>query len=119
MHEKLEALKPYVFVIPEYNYNPPGSFFNALDYIYKEWNYKPCGFVSYGGASGGIRSAQVARQFVTTLKMMPIPEGVMIQMAWNMINDAKRFQPQDLHTSSGETMLKELAKWAGALKTMR
>lgn len=109
----------YVFVIPEYNYNPPGSFFNALDYLYKEWNYKPCGFVSYGGASGGIRSAQAAKQLVTTLKMMAIPEGVMVQMAWDLINDAKKFSPQKPHTDSAETMLKELAKWAKALKAMR
>lgn len=68
----------YVFVLPEYNNCPPPAFVNALNYVYKEWNYKPCGFVGYGGASGGVRSTSLARQMVTTLKMMPTPEGVMV-----------------------------------------
>src|SRR5690625_836198 len=51
----------YVFVTPEYNYGPPPSLTNALNYVYKEWNYKPCGFVSYGGVSGGLRAVQVAK----------------------------------------------------------
>ena len=42
----------YVFVTPEYNFGPPPALINALDYVYLEWNYKPAGFVSYGGVSG-------------------------------------------------------------------
>lgn len=109
----------YVFVIPEYNYCPPPSFVNAIDYLYKEWNYKPCGFVSYGGASGGIRSAQIAKQLVTTVRMMPMVEGVMVQMPWEHINDDKQFTALDLHTSSATAMLDEMNKWASALKPMR
>jgi NAD(P)H-dependent FMN reductase len=116
---KVAKADAYVFVLPEYNYCPPPSFSNALNYIYKEWNYKPCGFVSYGGVSGGLRSAQIAKQLVTTLKMMPLPEGVMVQMPWNLLNDAKKFVPEDHHTGSAETLLKELAKWAQALRAMR
>lgn len=109
----------YAFVIPEYNYCPPPSFVNALNYVYREWNYKPCGFVSYGGVSGGLRSAQMAKQLVTTLKMMPMMEGVMVQMPWNHLNDDGDFQPLEAHESSATAMLDELAKWAGALRGMR
>src|SRR5690625_4567957 len=63
------AADAYVFVTPEYNYCPPPSLINALNYVYNEWNYKPCGFVSYGGVSGGLRSVQVAKQLATTLNM--------------------------------------------------
>jgi NAD(P)H-dependent FMN reductase len=109
----------YVFVIPEYNYSAPPALINALDYVYPEWNYKPCAFVSYGGASGGLRSAQMARQMVTALKMMPIPEGVMIQMPWNHLDDERRFVPEPMHDESARGMLEELAKWARALRPMR
>lgn len=109
----------YVFVIPEYNYCPPPSFTNALNYVYSEWNYKPCGFVSYGGVSGGLRSAQLAKQWVTTLKMMPIPEGVMVQMPWTLLDDNKRFLASDHHEGSGKAMLEELEKWALALQAIR
>jgi NAD(P)H-dependent FMN reductase len=66
----------FAFVLPEYNFFVPPSFVNAIDYLYVEWNYKPCAFVSYGGVSGGLRSVQAAKQLVTSVKMMPIFEGV-------------------------------------------
>ncbi len=109
----------YVFVIPEYNYCPPPSFINALNYVYSEWNYKPCGFVSYGGVSGGLRSAQLAKQLVTTVKMMPMVEGVMVQMPWELMDENRQFQAADHHRSSGKAMLDEMEKWAQALKAMR
>lgn len=109
----------YVFVIPEYNYCPPPSFFNAVNYVYNEWNYKPCGFVSYGGVSGGLRSAQLAKQLVTTVKMMPMVEGVMVQMPWEHLDENQQFRAGEPHQSSAEVMLTEMAKWANALKAMR
>src|SRR5690606_34321112 len=109
----------YVFVTPEYNYCPPPALVNALNYVYTEWNYKPCGFVSYGGAGGGIRAATLARQLVTTLKMMPMVEGVMVPMAWNHLDDDKKFTSNDLIDPSATALLEELEKWAIALKTMR
>ena len=109
----------YIFVIPEYNYCPPPSFINALNFLYNEWNYKPCGFVSYGGVSGGLRSAQIAKQLVTTLKMMPMSDGVMVQMPWEHLDEHKRFKAAEHHQGSGKVLLDELAKWAVALKTMR
>ena len=113
------AADAYVFVTPEYNYSAPPSLINALDYVYVEWNYKPCAFVSYGGASGGLRSAQMTRLMVTTLKMMPIPEGVMVQMPWKQLDDDGRFTPTPQHESSAQAMLQELEKWAKALKALR
>lgn len=109
----------YVFVIPEYNFCPPPSFMNALNYVYNEWNYKPCGFVSYGGVSGGLRSAQVAKQLVTTVKMMPMVESVMVQMPWESLDEQRRFLPAEHHTGSANAMLTEMAKWAKALRPLR
>ena len=115
----VNAADAYVFVMPEYNFCPPPAFVNALNYVYNEWNYKPCGFVSYGGAAGGVRAAALARQLVTTLKMMPMVEGVMVPMAWNQLDDNKVFHSNELIDPSATAMLAELEKWATALKTMR
>ena len=68
----------FVFVTPEYNYTIPPALVNALDTVYHEWTYKPVGFVSYGGASGGMRSVQTAKLMVTGFKMMPMVEAVNI-----------------------------------------
>lgn len=117
--ESVNAADAYVFVTPEYNFCPPPAFVNALNYVYSEWNYKPCGFVSYGGSAGGVRAATLARQLVTTLKMMPMVEGVMVPMAWNHLDDNRVFHSNDLIDPSATAMLTELEKWAVALKTMR
>lgn len=113
------AADAYVFVTPEYNYNPPPAFVNALNYVYKEWNYKPCGFVSYGGVSGGLRAVQMEKQLVTTLKMMPMVEGVTIPMVATLLDENRKFKSNDLIDTSARTMLDELHRWTGPLKTMR
>ena len=109
----------YVFVMPEYNYSPPPSLVNALDFVYKEWNYKPCGIVSYGGASGGLRAAQSVKLQITTLKMMPMVEGVMIPMVAKLVDDSGTFTSNELIDKSASTLLDELRRWAVGLKAMR
>lgn len=47
--QSVAAADAYVFVAPEYNHSPSPALVNAMDFVYREWNYKPCGFVSYGG----------------------------------------------------------------------
>ena len=114
------AADAYVFVTPEFNYGPPPSFVNALNYVYKEWNYKPCGFVSYGGVSGGLRAVQLEKQLVTTLKMMPMMEGVPIPMVTSlMTGPGSSFAANELILKSARTMLDELHLWAEALKPLR
>ncbi|CAM3669684.1 NAD(P)H-dependent FMN reductase OS=Castellaniella defragrans OX=75697 GN=HNR28_001076 PE=4 SV=1 [Castellaniella denitrificans] len=109
----------YVFVTPEYNYSAPPSLVNALDFVYKEWNYKPCGFVGYGGVSGGLRAVQSAKPQVTTLKMMPMMEGVAIPMVAKHIQENGEFASNELIDASATALLDELLRWATALKTMR
>lgn len=113
------AADAYVFVTPEYNFGPPPSLLNALNYVYKEWNYKPAALVSYGGVSGGLRAAQMEKLTLTTLKIMPIMEGVVVQHVANHIDDEKKFQPNEIHTKSSIVLLDELHRWATALKTLR
>ncbi|WP_332698017.1 NADPH-dependent FMN reductase [Bosea sp. (in: a-proteobacteria)] len=112
------AADAYVFVTPEYNFGPTPALLNALNYVYSEWTYKPCAFVSYGGVSGGLRAVQVTKQIVTALKMMPIVEAVTVPMVGQLIKDGK-FAANDLHRQSAANLLGELGKWAGALKPLR
>src|SRR5690606_20059283 len=55
----------FVFVTPEYDFGPPASLINALQYLVKEWAYKPVGLLSYGGVSAGLRSANALRIMCT------------------------------------------------------
>lgn len=118
--ESVAAADAYVFVTPEYNYMPPPSFANAIDFVYKEWNYKPCGFVSYGGVSGGLRATQMERLHVTSVKMMPMMESVMVPMVTSQIDsEGGHFTANRHNESAAKAMLDELWRWAEALKPMR
>lgn len=108
----------FVFVLPEYNFTAPPSYFNALDYLVKEWACKPAGFVSYGGISGGMRAVQSAKPILTTLKVMPLPEAVVMPMVFGQLQDGK-LTPNALMIESADALLAELARWAKALKTLR
>ena len=110
----------FVFVTPEYNFSMPPSLVNAVDYLVHEWAYKPVGFVSYGGVSGGLRGVQMTKQLVTALKMMPVPEAVVLPLFTTAIDaETGRFAPPDLQARSGIAMLDELLRWAEALKPLR
>ena len=108
----------FAFVLPEYNYAPPPAFFNAIDYLALEWNYKPASFVSYGGVSGGMRSSQGAKEILTTVKVMPVPEQVAVPMVFDHLKDG-RFDAPKIVQDSADVMIAELAKWAAALKPLR
>lgn len=115
----VEAADAFVFVTPEYNYGPPPSLVNAMNYLVHEWRDKVAGFVSYGGVSGGIRAVQAEKLLMTNFKVMPLPEQVMIAMFPQHLDEQKNFTPNEHHESSAKVMLDELARWAAALKAMR
>lgn len=108
----------FVFVLPEYNFSAPATFVNAIDYLYKEWNYKPAGFVSYGGVSGGLRSTEIAKHLLTSVEMVPVKQQVMIPMVAQHIKDGT-FTPTEIHEQSAKAMMDIMARWTKALKHMR
>jgi NAD(P)H-dependent FMN reductase len=114
----ITAADAFVFVIPEYNYSAPPALLNAIDYLFHEWNYKPVGLVSYGGPSGGIRSAQMVKQVVTAVRMVPLVEAVSIPFFRKNLEEGA-FKPTEAHEKSATAMLDELARWADALKVLR
>ncbi len=110
----------YVFVTPEYDHAPPASLVNALQHLVREWAYKPAGFVSYGGVSGGTRGVQVTKQIAVALKMMPIPEAINIPFFTQYLDrDSGVFAPGEVQEKAAGAMLGELLKWAEALRPLR
>jgi NAD(P)H-dependent FMN reductase len=96
----------YVFVTPEYNYSGPPALVNAMDYLVHEWAYKPLGFVSYGGVSGGLRGVQMLKLTATALRMMPIPEGVALPMfTQHLDGETGRFAPPEIQEKAAAAML--------------
>lgn len=116
---KVAEADAFAFVLPEYNYFPPPSLVNAVNYLVQEWTYKPAGLVSYGGVSGGLRAAQAFKLLLTTLKVVPIPEGVAVPNFAQHMGEDDTFRPNEPVERSAATMLSELRRWAEALRPMR
>lgn len=108
-----------IFVLPEYNHGPPASLLNALSFLSAEWAYKPAAFVSYGGVSGGCRSVQATKPILTALKMMPIPEGVVLSHVTDIVGADRVLTVDPAHRRSAGIMFDELNRWAVALKMLR
>jgi NAD(P)H-dependent FMN reductase len=109
----------FVLVTPEYNYCAPPSIINAIDYLAQEWAYKPVGFVSYGGVSGGTRSVQSLKPLLTSLKMVPMVEAVALPFFTKSYDADGRFSPDSTQSKAAQVMLDELQRWTGALATLR
>jgi len=110
----------FAFVTPEYNHGAPPSLVNALDFVLKEWAYKPAGFVSYGGVSAGLRGVQMSKQLVAALRMVPVVEAVSIPMFTQHVDaQTGRFDPGEVQEKAAVAMLDELRKISAALKPLR
>jgi NAD(P)H-dependent FMN reductase len=117
--EQVAAADAFVFVMPEYNYGFNAPLKNAIDYLHVEWQYKPVGFVSYGGVSAGTRAVQMLKQVVTTLKMTPLNEAVSIPFVAQFIDDEGELQGNEVMEQAAGAMLDELARVAAALAPLR
>jgi NAD(P)H-dependent FMN reductase len=109
----------FVMVTAEYNGAIPAPLKNALDYLNKEWAYKPVAIVSYGGVSAGTRAAQMLKGVVSTLRMIPLAETVAAPFFDQLIDGQGRFAPNTVSEKAAHDMLTELLRWATALKPLR
>jgi len=116
---RVDAAEAFVFVMPEYNYGFNAPLKNAIDYLLQEWQYKPVGFVTYGGIAGGTRALQLIKPVLSALKLVPVTEAVNIPFVAQYINEEDRFVTGESIERAVPAMLNELTRWAKTLKTMR
>ena len=114
-----DAADAFVIVTPEYNYGYPASVKNAIDYLHREWQHKPVGFVSYGGVAAGTRAVQQLKQVVTTLRMLPVTDSVNIPFYNQFLDSDGVFQPNAVLEQAADAMLDELVRTEAALRSLR
>lgn len=115
---KIASAEAFVFVTAEYDFNYPAPLRNALEYLYKEWNYKTAAIVSYGGVSAGTRAFISLKNDLSSLKMAALADAVHIPFFEQFIHD-EQFVPNDVLEKSAEQVLNELARWCKGMKVIR
>lgn len=113
------AADAFLFVTPEYDFFPPAALVNAVQALLREWAYKAAGVVSYGGVSGGLRSAQGLRALLGNVNVHALPQVVPVPAFTQHLDEAGAFHPTEPMTRGLTDLLGELHKWAGALRTLR
>jgi NAD(P)H-dependent FMN reductase len=116
---KVDGADAFVFVMPEYNHGFNAPLKNAIDFLYREWQHKPVGFVSYGGVAAGTRAVQMIKPVLTVLKMVPLTEALPIPFVRQHFNDQGEFQATEAMEKTANGMLDELATWTVALRVLR
>ena len=115
--KKIDSFDAYVFVTPEYNHGIPGALKNAIDFLFKEWNNKVAGFVSYGSA-GGVRAVEQLRLVMAEVKVATVRAQVQLSLFTDFENFST-FKPHEMHVKSTKNMLDEVISWASAMKRLR
>jgi NAD(P)H-dependent FMN reductase len=117
--EMISAGDAFVFVVPEYNRGYNAATKNALDYLCREWQRKPAGFVGYGGVAAGSRAVQGLIPVVAALGMIPVTRSVNIPLINRMVTAEGEFTPNRRLDESAAEMLDELSSWAADLAASR
>jgi NAD(P)H-dependent FMN reductase len=116
--EIVAAADAFVFVMPEYNHGYTAPLKNALDFLHGEWQYKPVGFVSYGGVSAGLRAVQGIKPIVSALKMVPVNPSVNIHLA-GAFDESGTYTPAPGTGDLAKMMLDEIGRLAKAFIPVR
>ncbi|HWM33761.1 MAG TPA: NAD(P)H-dependent oxidoreductase [Pseudolysinimonas sp.] len=115
--EKVDSFDGFVFVSPEYNHSTSGALKNAIDFVYREWNNKAAGLVSYG-AAGGLRAAEHLRLVLGEVQVADVRQ----QVAFSLTTDFENYSvlaPTGPQEAQLATLLDQLVSWAGALRAVR
>jgi NAD(P)H-dependent FMN reductase len=115
--DKIGSFDAFVFVAPEYNHGISGALKNAIDFLYREWNNKAAGFVSYGSV-GGARAVEHLRLVMGELMVADVRAQVMLSLFTDFENFTQ-FQPDPRHEKEVGTMLDQVISWGTALKSVR
>lgn len=114
---KIDSFDAFVFVTAEYNHGIPGALKNAIDFLYREWNNKAAGFVSYGSA-GGARAVEHLRDVMAELQVADVRAQVMFSLMEDFENFSA-FKPRAFHETSLSAMLDQLVAWGVAMRSVR
>jgi NAD(P)H-dependent FMN reductase len=114
---KIAVFDSYVFVTPEYNHGTSAALKNAIDYLFREWNNKAAGFVSYGGV-GGARAVEQLRLILAQVMVATVQEQVTLSL-FSDFENFSTFRPQPRHEQEVNSMLDQVIAWGRALQSVR
>lgn len=119
LQQRLGQAEAFVIVTPEYNHGYPAPLKALIDSSGTEWHAKPVAFISYGGASGGLRAVEQLRLVFAELHAVTIRDSVSFAGAWEQFDESGALRNPERAQRGMETLLARLNWWAVALRQAR
>ncbi|HTH05875.1 MAG TPA: NADPH-dependent FMN reductase [Ilumatobacteraceae bacterium] len=116
---RVDLADAFVFVMAEYNHSFTAPIKNAVDFLSREWAYKPVGYVGYGGVAGGTRAVQAIKPVCIAVRMVPLFDSVYIPWIAQQIDEDGAFISTEALEASANVMFDELLKVSEALWPLR
>lgn len=116
---RIDDADGFIVVTPEYNHSYPAPLKALIDEARGEWHAKPVAFVSYGGASGGLRAVEHLRAVFAELHAVGVRDTVSFASAWEQFDAEGRLKHPERAERSFATLLARLEWWAQALRDAR
>ncbi|MFG2295395.1 NADPH-dependent FMN reductase [Streptomyces sp. NPDC048603] len=108
----IESADAVLFVLTMYNGAFTAPLKNAVDFLYREWQGKPVGLVSYtAGPSGGTQAAEGIATVLTRLGARVAESRAAVPSIYGLLGDEGFTAPEGLAEQVAE-VLDELAKLA-------
>lgn len=86
------ASDAFLVVDGEYNYSPTPGLLNFLDHFWKsQFVHKAAAIASYGGSTGGARSAYVLRNTLSEIGLIVAPTVFSTPNIWSAFNEQGEF----------------------------
>lgn len=117
--QRLAEADAFLVLTPEYNHGYPAVLKSLIDTYYTEWQAKPVAFVSYGGASGGIRAVEQLRQVFAEVHAVTMRDAVSFAGAWEQFDAQGRLGAPERAQRAASVMLTRLRWWASVLREAR
>lgn len=102
----------FILISPEYNHGYSPALKNALDYLGKEWQGKPAGYIGYG-ATNGSRSIDQIRQVGTQLGLIDTNAVVEIRDIFSR-NKEEIFQGNEFDNKTLKNVVNKLIQYVSA-----
>lgn len=115
--KKIAEFDGFIFVTPEYNHSITGALKNAIDFVYRVWNNKSAGFVSYG-ATGGLRAVEHLRLILSEVQIAHVRTQVSLSL-YSDFDNFNSISPRPFQIQALREMFEQVVLWAHAFKIIR
>jgi len=115
--QKIASFDAYVFVTPEYSHGVSAALKNAIDDLFREWNNKAAGIVSYGN-TGDVRAAEQLRLILAGVMVAAVRTQVTLSLFTDFDNFT-RLKPDSDRTQALHATLDQVIAWGKALLSVR